>query len=143
MFRNDGLGPDGTPGQIKGWALLLTIFFSEHLYLLVRLAAQFTMSKIDTLASRQERAERFRLRKESLDTTMSDDVTRADKPAEEPGEKGAIRSSLGGGGSVHMYGDTPADLFWARQGGYEKSVQFGTAIIQSQSQTEPANKKEQ
>jgi len=140
MFWNDGLGPEGTPSQIKGWALLLTIFFSEHLYLFVRLAVQFAMSKVDTPATRQERAEQYRLRKTYLDAIINGELAGA---AEESEEKGAIRSSLRGGAASDVHGDTRADFFWTRQGGYDKSVQFGTAIIQAQSHMDPTAKKEQ
>src|SRR6195952_3623886 len=33
LFSGDGFGPDGTPNKITGWGLLLTMFFSEHIYL--------------------------------------------------------------------------------------------------------------
>lgn len=69
MFSNDGLGPDGTPSVITGWALLLSIFFSEHLYLLGRVVAKVVISKIETPASRRERAQRYLVRKSYLDST--------------------------------------------------------------------------
>ncbi|KAI9746782.1 MAG: hypothetical protein M4579_007596, partial [Chaenotheca gracillima] len=63
LFSGDGLGPSGTPTDIKGWGLLLTIFFSEHIYLIVRLAVRTVISKMDSPGLQKERAERFLVRK--------------------------------------------------------------------------------
>jgi anoctamin-10 len=63
LFSGDGLGPDGTPWNLKGWALLLTMFFSEHIYLGVRLGVKIALSKIDSPGLQKERAERFLVRK--------------------------------------------------------------------------------
>jgi hypothetical protein len=134
MFRNDGLGSDSSLGQIKSRALLLTIFFSEHLYLLARLAVQFAMSQVETPATRHERAERYMLRKTYLDVTVEGDLS---GESEESEEKDTPTSSLGGAG------DMRADSFWTRQGGYDGSLQLGTTIIQEQARPEPTEKKAQ
>jgi hypothetical protein len=62
LFCRDD-GPDGAPGAVKGWALLLTMFFSEHIYLAVQLAVRTALSKIDSPGLRKERAERYAARK--------------------------------------------------------------------------------
>jgi len=63
LFTGDGGGPAGHPGDIKAWGLLLTIFFSEHIYLAVRLGVKTALSKIDSPGMQKERAERFLVRK--------------------------------------------------------------------------------
>lgn len=151
MFSNDGLGPDGTPTQIKGWGLLLAIFFSEHLYLLVRYGVQVFMSKIETPSTRKERAERYLLRKGYLDAAVDaekhasqveggagtdgaidEKITHAS--LEEDARKGSLASSGG-----------PAERFWAQQRGWKESAQVGEGIIQAHAQAkkEAEEKKEQ
>ncbi|DAA77896.1 TPA_exp: Uncharacterized protein A8136_5599 [Trichophyton benhamiae CBS 112371] len=66
-----GAGNDEPHDDIKGWLLLLTIFFSEHIYLLARLAVQVAMSKLETLETRRDRAERYLMRKGYLDRASS------------------------------------------------------------------------
>lgn len=63
LFSGDGLGPSGTPWDIKGWGLLLTIFFSEHVYLTVQLGVRKALSKLDSPGLQKERSERFVVRK--------------------------------------------------------------------------------
>jgi hypothetical protein len=63
LFSGDGLGPEGTPWNIKAWALLLTMFFSEHVFLALKLAIRTALSKIDSPGKQKERAERFSVRK--------------------------------------------------------------------------------
>jgi anoctamin-10 len=63
LFSGDGLGPEGTPWNIEAWGLLLTIFFSEHIYLAVQLAVRQALSKIDSPGLQKERSERFLVRK--------------------------------------------------------------------------------
>ena len=129
LFSNDGLGPDGTPNTIKGWALLLTIFFSEHIYLVVRLAIRLAISKIDSPGMEKERAERFMVRKRYLQENMGEDalelppsyaeekITRAS--LEEAARQGSLRTS------------GPSDHFWGRQRGWEESVMVGKGLIET------------
>ncbi len=63
LFSGDGLGPDGTPWNIKAWGLLLAMFFSEHIYLGVKIAVRAALSKIDSPGLQKERGERFIIRK--------------------------------------------------------------------------------
>jgi len=63
LFRGDGLGPDGTPWNINTAGLLLTMFFSEHIYLGVQLGVRKALSKIDSPGLQKERAERWTVRK--------------------------------------------------------------------------------
>lgn len=148
MFSNDGLGPDGTPSQIKGWVLLLVIFFSEHLYLLIRSVVQVVMSKIETPSIRKERAERYLLRKGYLDAAVD-----AEKRASqvEGGMDGGVDEKIthasleedARAGSLRSTG--PSEAFWAQQRGWKESAQVGAGIIQTQAEAkkEAAEKKEQ
>jgi hypothetical protein len=63
LFSGDGLGPDGSPWNIKGWGLLLVMFFSEHIHLVVQFGVRKALSKIDSPGLQKERAERFSVRK--------------------------------------------------------------------------------
>jgi anoctamin-10 len=129
MFSNDGLGPDGSPGAIKGWALLLAIFFSEHIYILVHLGVRLLVSKIDSPGMRKERAERFMVRKRYLEETIDSREATSIPPAGS-GEK-ITRASLeedARQGSLHDSG--PQDHFWGRQRGWEETAKVGARMIE-------------
>src|ERR1700712_1961092 len=40
--------PAGTPGDVKGWVLLLTMFFAEHIYLAIKYGVNKALSKVDS-----------------------------------------------------------------------------------------------
>ncbi|KAL8701991.1 MAG: hypothetical protein Q9224_000228 [Gallowayella concinna] len=128
LFSNDGLGPDGSPATIKGWALLLTIFFSEHIYLLVRWGVRLAVSKIDSPGMEKERAERFMVRKQYLQDTLGEDVLDVppsfaeEKITRESLEEDARQSSLRTTG--------PRDHFWSRQRTWEESAKVGRSLIE-------------
>jgi hypothetical protein len=63
LFSGEGLGPDGTPWNIKVSGLLLVMFFSEHIYLGVQLGVRKALSKIDSPGLQKERGERYIVRK--------------------------------------------------------------------------------
>ncbi|EEP77950.1 conserved hypothetical protein [Uncinocarpus reesii 1704] len=138
MFSDAENGPDGTTSQIKGWALLLTIFFSEHLYLLARLGVQTVFSKIETPETRQERGQRYMIRKAYLDTIMSEqdtssELTKQDQeaPIEEHEPQEITRESLEEDARrFSQQSASPADMFWARQQGWKESAQVGVGLIQ-------------
>lgn len=138
LFSNDGLGPDGTPGTIKGWALLLTIFFSEHIYLLIRAAVRVAISKLDSPGLQKERGERFMVRKRYLQKSFGEEFTEV-SPAEaeeitrDSLEEDARQSS--------MRTTAPQDRFWRRQRSWEESAKVGAALIENAAAYE--NKKEQ
>lgn len=146
MFSgNSQHGPNGEPTDIAGWALLLTIFFSEHLYLLVRYAVETGMSKIQPPFSRKERAERYLMRKRYLDSTLrvdADDDHDEDDTASISGPPEISRRTLEDDARQSSSQNTdPAERFWMRQRGWEESSQIGAGIIQSQSSED--GKKEQ
>lgn len=127
LYSNDGLGPDGSPSAIKGWALLLSIFFSEHLYLGLRWAIAFAISKIDSPGRQKERKERFAVRQkyfqESLDQThqlppiseKAEEITRAS--LEEEARNSSLRAT------------TPEERFWVRQQHWTETAQVGAGLI--------------
>lgn len=142
MFNNDHTSPNGEPTGIKGWALLLTIFFAEHLYLIVRYAIQTAMSKFDPPNSRKERTERFLMRKRYLDSTLRAESD--DEPEEEPSVEVSdiSRQSLEDDArAATMHDVNPAERFWTRQKGWSESAKVGTGIIENQARK--AMKKQQ
>ena len=129
MFSNDGLGPDGISSDLQGWALLLSIFFSEHLFLLVRWLVSTAISKIDSPGKQKERRAMFLTRrkyfKESMQATKRapppgevnrDELTR--EALEEEARQGSLKSS------------SPEEKFWNRQRGWKDSAQIGKSLIE-------------
>ncbi|KAK2802898.1 hypothetical protein FQN51_004161 [Onygenales sp. PD_10] len=157
MFSNDGVGPDGNPSTIRGWVLLVVIFFSEHLYLLVRLGVQVAISKIETPATRHERAQRYLIRKQYFDTTLALEKSGADSPTEAvqsqlsqdeqyvaKEEESITRASLEEDARrFSQHDSSPSDLFWARQRGWRESSFVGEEIIDAELSTKAAEKKAQ
>lgn len=86
LFRTarDGGGPTGSPWDISGWSLLLSILFAEHVYLAVQFVVRGVVRRLDSPGLQKERAERFAMRKKLLEGMPAHDV-----PAEVrgPGEK--------------------------------------------------------
>ena len=128
LFSNDGLGPDGTPTDIKGWGLLLTIFFSEHIYLLVTWGVGIAISKLDSPGMQKERAERFQVRKRYLQESLGENAMELPPPMESEKitraslEEEARQSSLKASG--------PVDQFWNRQRSWEESAKVGMRLIE-------------
>lgn len=133
LFSNDGLGPGGHPKDIKAWALLLTIFFSEHVFLIVRWAVQIAISKLESPGLQQERRERFAVRKRYFDESLNElakypalkdaaslmktkDITR--ESLEEDARQGSLHAS------------TVETRFWARQKGWSETAQVGAGLIE-------------
>ena len=131
---NAQLGPNGEPTEIKGWALLLAIFFSEHLYLIVRYAVRTAMVKLEPPNARKERSESYLMRKRYLDSTIraqtDEDQDEEHASVEALGlsraslEEDARRSSL--------HNVDPAERFWMRQRSWTESAKVGAGIIQAQ-----------
>lgn len=138
LFSNDGLGPDGVPYDIKGWALLLTVFFAEHAYLVVRLAVRFAISKLDSPGMRREQAERYAHRKNYLLQTLGENTLalppigplelRNEQITRESLEEDARKSSL--------KDNTPETRFWSRQRGWEESIMVGNELIERTAKAE-------
>lgn len=128
LFRNDGLGPDGTPATIHAWALLLTVFFAEHLYFLLRMALRAALEKVDSPGMRAERAERVAVRKRYLQDTLGEEAVAL--PPRHKEEK-ITRASLeeeARASTLRNFG--PEEMFWGRQRSWEESAMVGIGLIQ-------------
>jgi hypothetical protein len=135
MFSgNSQHGPNGEPTDITGWALLLTIFFSEHLYLVVRYAVQTAMTKLEPPNVRRERAERYLVRKRFLDSTIraeaDEDKGPDDAVSLSPDMSHAALEEDARQASLH--GADPAERFWRRQHSWMESVKVGADMIHAQ-----------
>jgi len=136
LFHSCGAGakkgaPDGSPWDIPGWALLLSILFAEHLYLLVQFVVRGVIRKLDSPGLQKEKAERFAMRKKLLERMVERDVSaEASGPGVSGGEaitrealeEEARRFSVVGEGG-------PEQLFWLRQRGASETIQVGRALI--------------
>lgn len=138
LFSNGGLGPDGTPASIQGWALLLAIFFSEHLYFFVRWGVRIAMSKIDSPGMEKERAERFVVRKRYLEDALGQDVMDVPSAQEERITRASLEEDAR---QSTLRTASPQDHFWSRQRSWEESAKVGARLIESMAPKE--SKKEQ
>lgn len=127
LFSNDGMGPDGTPKDIKGWALLLSIFFAEHIFLAVRWTVRVVLSKIDSPGRQKERKERYEVRKRYLEESLGDQMRRLPRVED---EKGLSRGALEDGATRVSTGTRVEDRFWGRQVGWRETAGVGRAIIE-------------
>ncbi|KAJ5261016.1 hypothetical protein N7478_011611 [Penicillium angulare] len=143
MFSgNAQQGPSGEPTDIKGWALLISIFFSEHLYLAVQHVVQIAMTKLEPPNARKERSERYLMRKRYFESTISAQND-ADQTEESPSESlGLSRKALEEDArQTSLHEADPAERFWMRQHGWAESAKVGAGIIQAR--PTPTAKKEQ
>lgn len=149
MFSTGHEGPNGEPTTIQGWALLLTIFFSEHLYLAVRYAVRAAMAKLEPPNVRKERSDRYNMRKRYLDSTLStkvsddegDEIPYVDQSQEVPQISRATLEEDARAWSRH--GTDPTERFWMRQKGWKESAHVGSSIIHALSTGQGDTKKEQ
>lgn len=128
MFSNEGLGRDGNPADIRGWMLMVTIFFAEHIYLAVRYAVKATISKIETPSIRKERTQKILLRKNILGTLSGPQAKPdiSDKTVE------ITHASLEEDARARTLQEAhPSDQFWGRQKNWSESLQIGTTIIKA------------
>ncbi|OAK97897.1 DUF590-domain-containing protein [Phaeosphaeriaceae sp. SRC1lsM3a] len=141
MFHNSNSGPEGDPSNMKLWALLLTVFFAEHLFIILRLTIRHVISKIDSPGLQKERRERFMVRQlyleENLNAlkkvpTLSEsgiDITR--KSLEDDARDSSLRAS------------TPESRFWSRQRSWKESAAVAKTLIEkAQTDASPERKKE-
>ncbi|KAH9877642.1 hypothetical protein IAQ61_003010 [Plenodomus lingam] len=141
MFWNDHTGPDGNPSNIQLWALLLTVFFSEHLFILFRWGVSIIISKLDSPGLQKERRERYLVRKKYFEENLASlekmpqlsesggEITR--NSLEEDARQGSLRES------------TPEMRFWGRQKGWKESAAVARELIErAQNETIIEEKKE-
>jgi anoctamin-10 len=150
LFSGDesGLGPDGRPHTIKGWALLLCIFCSEHIFLVARLAVRTAFGKLDSANMRKERSERLLVRRRYLeDAGLADAVkpltsptsalspTKAlamEKGADLLGDETITRKSLEEDARLESLaegGDPDVTRFWGRQRGWREAEKVGVDLL--------------
>jgi hypothetical protein len=147
MFSGDSqTGPNGQPTDIKGWALLLVIFFSEHLYLIIRYAVQTAMNRLEPPNARKERGERYLMRKRYLESTLQAEANEGpeekDPVSETPSE--LTRTALEEDARRNSgHSADPAERFWMRQRGWSESAKVGTGIILAQTSKGDNAKKQQ
>lgn len=143
MFSG-GDGPDGKPHAIKLWALLLSVFLSEHIFLVVRLLVRSAISKLDSAAMRKERSERFMVRRKYLEEAgLADALKPLVSPPNSPlrTETGAqafeeiTRQSLEDDArlqsvSTSSVTHSAGDRFWMRQRNWSETEKVGLSMIE-------------
>ncbi|KAG9244541.1 plasma membrane stress response protein-like protein [Calycina marina] len=143
LFSGEDGGPAGNPETIKGWGLLLAMFFSEHIYLLVRLGVKTALSKIDSPGLQKERSERFLVRKQYIEAAKGYDAAEA-AAASGNGQGGKIsRSTLedeARNSTLTGHG-TPAKRFWGRQRGQDDTISMGRQYISKAAPNETKKEK--
>ncbi|KAI1203959.1 DUF590-domain-containing protein [Nemania serpens] len=131
LFSGESEGPGGDPSNVNVVGLLVTLLFSEHLYLAMQFAVRYALRQIDSPGVQKERKERFAMRKQVLEETLGPNAIGASvPPTPKAGEKitlmaleeEARKLSTGGGG-------TPEQMFWLRQQGMEETIQIGRTFI--------------
>jgi len=129
LFRNDAVGPDGSTKDVTGWALLLTIIFSEHLYLGAQWAIRLFISKLDSPGRQKERAARFLIRKAYLEENISEQAARvAPKIAQERISRDMLEQEAR---QSTLEPSVNTNQFWTRQRNWQETVQVGARLIEA------------
>ncbi|KAF1842573.1 DUF590-domain-containing protein [Cucurbitaria berberidis CBS 394.84] len=141
MFWNQSAGPGGNPSTIQLWALLLTVFFSEHLFILFRWAVRIVISKLDSPGLQKERRDRFLVRKQYFEENLSA-MEKIPRMTDNGGE--ITRRSLEDDARQSSLSDsTPEGRFWGRQRGWRETATVAKGLIeQAQNETTTERKKE-
>jgi anoctamin-10 len=150
----DGLGPDGKPHAIKGWALLLSILLSEHIFLVVRLLVRTVISKLDSQNLRKERNERYMVRRKYLEDAGLGDAVKPLAAAHQSPMKSLAEEK---GGDVlgditrqsleedarkeSLHDSNPASRFWDHQRTWRETEKVGVGLIDNM-EFEKESKKE-
>lgn len=113
---------DGSPWDIRGWALLLSILFAEHVYLVVQFVVRGIVRKLDSPGLQKEKAERFAMRKQLLERmtemdvseeTTSPGMSRGEKITREALEEETRKLWIAGGGrpeQLYVCSDIPDEV---------------------------------
>ncbi|KAH8802805.1 plasma membrane stress response protein-like protein [Xylogone sp. PMI_703] len=131
LFGDGGIGPNGTPQNITGWGLLLSILFSEHLYFAVQLIVRAALSKIDSPGLQQERAEKYAVRKQFLEESLGQEAAERDSERANATNEKITRSSLEEDARLStMPGHgSPEERFWNRQRGAGETIAIGKSLM--------------
>jgi anoctamin-10 len=137
MFSNGGVGSHGTPYAMTGWALLLTVFLSEQIFLAVQWGVRTAISKMSTPAMVQDRRRKYVLRQRYVEQSFKL-VSEKATPA------GAAAAGLGLDASTtfekidkesledharDVASGTPEENFWMRQKGWKETATVGEGLI--------------
>lgn len=126
LFSAESLGSDGAWFDPRVGAIL-TIFFSEHLYLIARLLVRFALSTVESPGRKMQRAERYRLRKSLLEENFHENLHKIPVIAEM--EKTETYRS-----NVDEEISTLESRFWSRQKTISEQINFGSHLISKGSQ---------
>ncbi|KAI0972645.1 DUF590-domain-containing protein [Xylaria arbuscula] len=80
LFSGDTEGPGGDPSNVNVVGLLLTLLFSEYLYLGTRFIVRYALAQIDSPGLQKERVTRYSIRKQLLEETLGPDAMKATVP---------------------------------------------------------------
>ena len=129
MFSNDGIGPDGSPKGIAAWALLLSIFLSEHVFLSVRWAIRLVISKLDSPGRQKERKERYNIRQKYFEESLIalDKISPTGDTREEKISRKSLEDDQR---DLSLKTATVEDKFWLRQRGWKETARVGTTMIE-------------
>ena len=139
MFSDGGRGPDGRPSEIQLGALMMTVFLSEHIYLVIRLAVRTIISTLDSENSRKERSEKFMVRKRYLEEAGLGEYVRSSvtSPTISPvvsrgGTEPITRRSLEEDArQSSLHDSTPTSRFWGRQRSWVETEKIGLGMIET------------
>lgn len=129
LFSNDGLGPDGTPHDITGWALLLTVLGAEHAFLLARRVVRVALAKVDSPGRRKERRDRYVVRKRFVEDSLAQ-LERLPTMGEAGMQLEGIGRNTLEEEARYAADARPEDRFWARQRGWREAVAVGRGLIE-------------
>jgi len=135
MFSNDGLRPDGTPKNLDGFTLMITIFLAEHAYLIVRFMARYAVSKLDSPSRQKERQERYLVRQRYLEESFGELATRLGQPQNgiaslEHVNRRTLEEEARASSQMGADAARPEKRFWLRQRSWQETVREGGRLIE-------------
>ncbi|KAI1004463.1 hypothetical protein K3495_g3748 [Podosphaera aphanis] len=128
LFSEGRLEAEGAPWNIKGWGLLLTIIFSEHIHSIIQLSIKKVLSQIENPEKQKERYETLILRKQYIQQKLNqetDDQTATQKQDQFKTDHGTSRENAG----YNLAEDSgiSEDHFWKRT--YTETIAEGKLYI--------------
>ncbi|KAI9891036.1 MAG: hypothetical protein M1814_003387 [Vezdaea aestivalis] len=131
LFQGSGgHGPRGSPSGINVAGLLLTIFFSEHIYMVVQVAVREALAKLESPALKKERAEKIVVRKRFFEEMIEPSKGAIALPTAKSASPTIDRASLEEEARLGSLTSSSAEKqFWGRQRGWEESATVGGELI--------------
>ncbi|POS82937.1 hypothetical protein EPUL_004654, partial [Erysiphe pulchra] len=130
LFSENRIDPDGTPWNIKGWGLLLTIFVFEHFFLATQLIVRKFLDKFDSSDHRVKKLEWLKIRKNYLMDQFSTEVNH--NLSQKTCHKVNMDSWMLGNDAVKpkFAGNGPINFqFWQRHPSVDKIIENGKFYI--------------